>query len=330
MYSINLESLMIEVLHTNRKSAVLTPSSLACLAKMPTVNLTAGCAHGCLYCYTRGYRCYPGEGKVQLYVDTLEKLREELSRKQNKPRAVYFSPSSDLFQPVPELLAMAREILEFLFACGVGVAFLTKGRIPQRHMELIAANAPAVRGQIGVTTLDEKLLRAFEPRAAPPAVRLAQARQLVEAGVATDVRLDPILPGLTDSPETLHPLFAAIADAGVKRVAASVLFLRPAIVHALKTKIGAKEIADSLLNGFSGKGRMAIHAGNSSVLALAVEDRRETFETVVAVARDYGIRVRICTCKNPDLAIGTCNLAGDWPHPSTEAVQRNLFAHRQD
>ena len=49
---------MVKLIRTKRRSAVLTPSSLACLSRIPTVNLTAGCAHGCLYCYTRGYRAY--------------------------------------------------------------------------------------------------------------------------------------------------------------------------------------------------------------------------------------------------------------------------------
>jgi hypothetical protein len=31
-----------------RRGAVLTPSGLACLAGVPTVNITAGCAHGCV------------------------------------------------------------------------------------------------------------------------------------------------------------------------------------------------------------------------------------------------------------------------------------------
>ena len=33
---------MTQVISIERKSAVLTPSSLACLAHVPTVNLTAG------------------------------------------------------------------------------------------------------------------------------------------------------------------------------------------------------------------------------------------------------------------------------------------------
>ena len=95
---------MTEVQYAERRSAVLTPSSLACLRRVATVNLTAGCAHGCLYCYTRGYSNYPGEGRVILYANTLARLREELARKRVKPGTVYFSPSSDPFQPVPEVL----------------------------------------------------------------------------------------------------------------------------------------------------------------------------------------------------------------------------------
>ena len=98
---------MTEVIRTERKSAVLTPSSLACLAHVPTVNLTAGCAHECRYCYGRGYQTHPGEGKLRFYTNTLAKLREELPRKRKKPATVYFSPSSDPFQPVPEVLKMA-------------------------------------------------------------------------------------------------------------------------------------------------------------------------------------------------------------------------------
>jgi len=85
---------------------VLTPSSLACLAHVPTVNFTAGCAHECPYCYARGYLTHPGEGKIRFYTNTLAKLREELRRKRKKPTTVYFSPSSDLFQPVPEVLRL--------------------------------------------------------------------------------------------------------------------------------------------------------------------------------------------------------------------------------
>jgi len=79
---------MTEVRHVDRRAAVLTPSSLACLRRVATVNLTAGCAHGCLYCYTRGYSNYPGEGRVTFYANTLTLLQKELRRKRVQPGCV--------------------------------------------------------------------------------------------------------------------------------------------------------------------------------------------------------------------------------------------------
>ena len=46
---------------------------------------------------------------------------------------------------------------------------------------------------------------------------------LAKAGLRTQVRLDPILPGLTDDEDKLRPLVKAIAETGVKKVAASIL-----------------------------------------------------------------------------------------------------------
>ena len=184
---------MAQVIRIERKSAVLTPSSLACLAHVPTVNLTAGCAHECRYCYARGYLTHPGEGKITFYTNTLAKLREELRRKRKKPTTVYFSPSSDPFQPVPEVLNMAYDVFRFLLESEIGVAFVTKGRIPERHRNLLAAHAPLVQGRIGLITLDPGTAAAFEPGAATPEVRLAQAAELIGARVPVEARLDPIL-----------------------------------------------------------------------------------------------------------------------------------------
>ena len=167
---------MTEVIRTERKSAVLTPSSLACLKHATTVNLTAGCAHECCYCYACGYLTHPGEGKVRFYTNTLAKLRKELPRKRKQPTTVYFSPSSDPFQPVPEILDMAYDVFKFLLESGIGVVFVTKGRIPERHRNLLAAHAALVQGRIGLTTLDPVVAAAFEPmRRRPRSVSRKQA-----------------------------------------------------------------------------------------------------------------------------------------------------------
>ncbi|MFQ5874958.1 MAG: radical SAM protein [Dehalococcoidia bacterium] len=316
---------MVTVMRADRRSAVLTPSSLACLSHMPTINLTSGCAHGCLYCYTRGYTTHPGEDKVVLYGNTLEKLKDELAHKRTKPQAVYFSPSSDLFQPVPEVLALGYRILEFLFSQGIGVAFLSKGHIPDKTMRLLLNHADEVRAQIGIITLDEDVQRMFEPNAASPCVRLEQIVTLVAGGIATEARLDPILPGLTDTPDALRHLFSALAKVGVKRAAASVLFLRPSVLESLKRNVHNKEVLQELLGFYRDARRLAIHAERSSVTALPRATRDEIYARVRQVAEEHAIDLFICACKNPDLAHGTCNIGGTWLRRSSRDAQRSLF-----
>lgn len=330
---------MAEVIRNERKSAVLTPSSLACLSHVPTVNLTAGCAHECRYCYACGYLTHPGEGKIAFYTNTLERLRDELRRKRKKPVTVYFSPSSDPFQPVPEVLDMAYDVFEHLFESGIGVTFVTKGRIPARHRELLAAHAPLVQGRIGVVTLDPAIAAAFEPHAAPPEVRLAQAAELIAAGIPIDARLDPILPGLTDGGDCLEPLCEALALVGVRTLAASVLFLRPAVVGSLRRHLGdcpdfragengtvpfAAEMLKRVLDRFANAKPLAIHAENSRVRALPTEARLEIIERLKSIACRHGLRVLVCGCKNPDITNGSCHISGRWPS-AAQVGQRTLF-----
>jgi len=292
---------------------------------MPTVNLTSGCAHGCVYCYTRGYSSHPGENKVILYENTLEKLKNELARKRTKPQAVYFSPSSDLFQPVPEVLELGYRVLELLFSQGIGVAFLSKGHIPDKTVSLLLSHADKVRAQVGVITLDKDIKRMFEPNTASPGVRIEQIATLVAGGIATEARLDPVLPGLTDSKDALRQLFSALAKVGVKRAAISALFLRHSVVESLKRNIRDREVLHRLLSFYEEARPMAIHAERSSVTALPRARREEIYMSISRVAEEHGIELVICACKNPDLAHGTCNIGGTWPKYPKNDAQPNLF-----
>jgi len=316
---------MTQAIPRERKSAVLTPSSLDCLAHVPTVNLTAGCAHECRYCYARGYLTHPGDGRVTFYTNTLAKLREELRRRRKKPTTVYFSPSSDPFQPVPEVLNMAYDVFRFLLESEIGVAFVTKGRIPERHRNLLAAHAQLVQGRIGLITLDPGTAAAFEPGAAIPEVRLAQAAELIGAHIPIEARLDPILPSVTDGADCLEPLCEALARSGVRKIATSVLFLRPAVVGSLRRHVKDKRMLNRLLDCFTSSEPLAIHAGNSRVRALPTSARLEIIERLKSIAERYGLEVLVCACKNPDISRGSCHISGRWAPAPRGGSQLGLF-----
>jgi DNA repair photolyase len=237
---------MVIVTQTARKSSVLSNSSLKCLANIPSVNLTSGCAHNCVYCYALGYTIYPGDDKVVIYQNTLEKLKSELLRKRTKPQAVYFSPSSDIFQPVPEVLELSHSVFEFLLTKGIGVAFVTKERIPERTMNLLLNYPEQVRAQIGIVTHDDNIRRLFEPKAASVELRLKQIEMMVEGGIGVEARIIPILPGVTDSPDSINALLHAVVNAGVKRAAISTLFLRPAIISSFRRHISDQDLIEKI------------------------------------------------------------------------------------
>lgn len=315
---------MPAVIRARRRSPVLTPSSLACLATLPTINLTAGCLHDCVYCYIRAYRNFPGEGRIVLYENTLELLRRELARATEKPRAVYFSPSSDLFQPAPELLELTHAVLALLFEQGVGVAFLTKGLIPDETLALLCDHRQLVRAQVGLVTLDDEIAAVFEPGAAAPRDRLWQLAALIEGGVAAEARIDPILPDFTDSAEALDRHFAALAQVGVSRAAAGVLFLRPGIVYWLKRNVKDRALLRRLLAKYESKEAALMRGSPWPIDSAPAELRASIFERVRAAADAHGIEVNVCACKNADIAKGTCNIAGTWPGRAAAARQPAL------
>jgi DNA repair photolyase len=228
---------VVEVFARERKPPILTPSSLPCLRNVATINVTEGCALGCRYCYIQGYSHYPGKDRVVVYVNTPEVVARELQHKRRWPQRVFLSPSSDAFQYLPQVQDVSLRTMSVLLRAGVETAFLTKGFVTQPFLALFAGHAERVFAQVGITTLDQDLWRRFEPRTAPPHMRLAAIEALIRLGVKTTVRLDPLIPGLTDSDDNLLPLLQSLAQAGIRDAAASFLFLRPRLASRVEAQI---------------------------------------------------------------------------------------------
>ena len=310
---------VVAVQRRQRKGPVLTPSSLPCLGRMPTINITEGCAHGCVYCYTQGYSGYPGAERVTLLENIPELVETELKRKRHKPGRAYFSPSSDAFQPVPEVLDVTYRTMKILLAHDVEVAFLTKGVVPERFLRLFARARAKVYAQVGITTLDETIRQTIEPNAASAMLRLETISRLLRTGVAVRARLDPLIPGLTDTDENLEPLLADLQRLGVRSVAASYLLLRPGFGQRLSHVPGLANATEWAWHCFAdgvGGGKM-----------IDAEHRRKGFARLASLAAGHGIDTHTCACKNPDLPdAANCRIAGPSPEQGL-SPNAPLFEH---
>ena len=299
---------MVAVRLTERRGAVLTPSGLACLAGVPTVNISSGCAHGCVYCYGRGYSQYPGEDVVLVYRDAAERIETELARKRRRPLAVYFCPSCDAFQPIEAVLEQSYRSMAAILEAGVGVEFVTKGAVPGRLLDLFSRNRGRVSAQVGVTTLDDSLRGVLEPGAASVAERLRSISRLKDVGVSVAVRADPLIHGVTDGDANLAAFMAACRERGVTDVAASYLFIRPAIAASLKWHVADGSLVERILAPYAEGVRFALRGGAGGGLALPEAIRRAAFERMERLAADHGLQIHVCGCKNPDVASGRCHL----------------------
>lgn len=186
-----------------------------------TVNPYTGCGHRCLYCYASSYirDFFNPRPKKRL----LERAARDLS-KIPPGSIVNISSSSDPYTPPEEELRLTRRLLRLVAERHV-IEVVTKSSLVARDTDILSAARSVV--SITITTLDEGLARRLEPGAPPPRARLGAMEKLSEAGVPVVLRLDPLLPWLTDSEENIVGVIEAAAAAGALHVVSSVYKAKP-------------------------------------------------------------------------------------------------------
>ncbi|MBS3773055.1 MAG: radical SAM protein [Candidatus Thermoplasmatota archaeon] len=153
-----------------------------------------GCPHGCLYCYITSYIPRPFEGRAKR--DVLQRLARELRGADVQRRYASMANSSDPYPPMEREQEITRRCLELFRERQVPVLVVTKSDLVARDAGLLAGMQASV--SLSVTTLRHDVARRIEPGAPSPSKRLEALRTLSENGIPCSVRLDPLIPGLTD------------------------------------------------------------------------------------------------------------------------------------
>jgi DNA repair photolyase len=188
-----------------------------------SINPYRGCEHGCVYCFARPTHAYMGlspgldfETKLFVKPDAPELLERELSAPGYEPRTIAIGTNTDPYQPIERRYGVMRRILEVLERAGHPVGIVTKSALVQRDIDILSrmARRDLVKVALSVTTLDARIARAMEPRAATPLRRLETLRRLTDAGVPTSVMVAPVIPALNDA--EIERILDAASVAGVK------------------------------------------------------------------------------------------------------------------
>jgi DNA repair photolyase len=188
-----------------------------------SINPYRGCEHGCVYCFARPTHAYLGlspgldfESKLFAKPNAPELLERELSAPGYQPKVIAIGTNTDPYQPIERRYKIMRGILEVLERAGHPVGIVTKSALVLRDLDILArmAQRDLVKVAISVTTLDTKLARVMEPRAATPPRRLDALRQLVKAGIPSAAMVAPVIPAINDA--EIERILEAVAETGVR------------------------------------------------------------------------------------------------------------------
>lgn len=173
-----------------------------------SINPYRGCEHGCIYCYARPSHAYwgysPGldfESVIFTKPDGAKLLEQFFNRPGYNPKPIVIGANTDAWQPVERRLEITRDILKVFARYKHPVSFITKSALVLRDLDILGpmAEQGLAKGAISLTTLDRKLARDMEPRAAAPHRRLKAIEGLASAGLPVTVMMAPIIPASDDT-----------------------------------------------------------------------------------------------------------------------------------
>jgi DNA repair photolyase len=269
-----------------------------CLQGWASVNVAAGCSFGCLFCplHLRGR----AGAEIQLRANLPALLESELAARRRAgklPRAVVFSNSTDLFQPIGPLLAVVHESMRIVLAEGLHVFFQARGLVPEGFGGLFAEHGGRVHAQLSLFCMDEALSKLYEPGAPGPRERLETLRRLVGWGVDARARIEPLIPFISDTAGHLEDLVRHLRSVGVSTGVASYLVLQPHTLDKLQAALPAAHF--HVIKG-SFRGQVWRKDTVLQMTRLLPEPTRaQGYARLRAIAQHAGMDLRICGCQDP-------------------------------
>jgi DNA repair photolyase len=169
------------------------------------------------------------DSKVIVKVNAGDLVRRELAAPKWRGAHVAMGTNVDVYQRAEGRYRLMPAILAALRDFANPFSILTKGTLILRDLALLrqAAEVTSVGLSFSVGFVDETIWRSVESGTPSPRRRLDAVRRLTDAGFSVGVLMAPILPGLTDTDESIEETVAAIAAAGAASITPLALHLRP-------------------------------------------------------------------------------------------------------
>ena len=180
-----------------------------------------GCHHNCKYCYAIHSPLYGLGTKNVVFTNYVEVVKKQIE-KMPIVFPLYMSQDTDPFQqPIEQHYGITRELTEYFVNRHLPFEYITKNHSVVDILD-ITNGYDLYFIQLSIITLDEKIRKFFEPYASPINARFQALKEFSETGCFSIVRIDPILPHITDDKEMLRELFVQAKEYGANHIIASI------------------------------------------------------------------------------------------------------------
>jgi len=259
------------------------PYNVPCF-EMSGVDFTIGCEYGCVYCHFSKAQ----EKSNPIWAGRCVDI-SPIYRMKEFPSFIYLSPFSEPF--APKAKDLAHEFLSYLLPKGINFWILTKGIIPPKTIDLIKKFSSQVEVAVGITSLDEKRNSILEPYCPNARERLDNVVALGKTACRLGVRLDPLIPGIDDSSETLKAFIRKIASFKIPvTIIATYLFVPASSLRRLR-KI---PLLQNALNSFTEKAPTT----EGTALSLPLKEKMAKYVELNSICKSFGFRFHVCGCKD--------------------------------
>lgn len=264
-----------------------------CPSKL-TFNPYTGCDHACVYCYASSY--IPKFFSCRPKKNLISRLRKEATKLEDK--IVSIANSSDPYPNLEARTGLMRKCLETLSQQDCKIQIITKSNLVMRDVDLLKNMSSMV--SLTITTDEDKIAKLIEPHAPSPSKRLETVKILIEDGIPTSVRIDPIIPFVNDNVENLIKTLSSI---GVKHITASTYKVK--LDNWQRFNIALPKTAEKLKSLYFEKGEKI-----GRYIYLPKDLRLKLMKNVAILAKNYDMKFG--TCREGLSHLNTAICDGSW------------------
>lgn len=263
------------------------------------LEVAEGCPNLCTYCFVQDLKKGRQFSEFQIN-DLIDKLESELRRGRwymRKKIPFRMSTNTDPFSEAVDREGVTERVLQWLDRHSHPVLLVTKcARVAKsNYLKILQSMSKRKLCTVSMTytTFDEEIRKRLEPQTSGVEEKTEAIRILVNSGIRVTVRLQPLIPGLTDSYEHMNDTVKRVKEAGATHVTTEYLKLE----HFMWERMQPIISNFNLTNLF----KELYEIPNTDLPLRKViywrvnpQYKREAFTQLSAICRNYGIDFATC------------------------------------